>query len=53
VAWPLAPPAAGPPVADPGPDLVVAVGESFAFDASRSRASAGRRIVKYIWTRNS
>ena len=53
VAWPLAPPPAGPPVADPGPDLTVAPGESITLDGSRSRATAGRHIVTYIWTRNS
>jgi hypothetical protein len=52
VAWPLEP-MTGLPVADPGPDLAVAPGESFTLDGSRSRAAAGRRIVTYIWTRNS
>jgi hypothetical protein len=52
VAWPLAL-ADGPPVADPGPDLLVAPGESFTLDGHRSRASGDRRIVKFIWTGGS
>jgi len=53
VAWPLDQPADAPPVADPGPDLVVDPGAPFRLDGRRSRAFGGRRIVKFIWTRNS
>lgn len=49
--WPAEQGGASPllPVADAGDDLVVAFGESFALDASRSRAFGGRKLVKYIW----
>jgi hypothetical protein len=53
VAWPLDPAVAGPPLADPGPDQFVEPGVTFTLDGSRSRASGGHRIVKFIWTQTS
>jgi len=38
------------PHADPGPDLTVNPEQPLHFDASRSSAAPGRKIVKYFWT---
>jgi hypothetical protein len=51
--WPQDPAAAGPllPLADAGPDLAVDLGASFSLDASASRASPGRKLASFIWTK--
>jgi len=37
------------PIADAGPDLAVAAGESFELDGSGSSAAPGRRLTRYVW----
>ncbi len=52
MAWPLDPAATGPllPLADAGPDQVVAPGSSFELDGSGSRAFGGHTLQTFIWT---